>query len=851
MKKKILIIIVGIILFLFILIGCLYIFKNDDKKTLDKDFKSNIPNIILEEESGTPIFVDGNEIGIGVANVDDAYKALNQLKDLYGFLDASTEFKLISTENSMGFTYYKFNQKIDDILIYGKQLVIAVDKDNKVTSITGRYEKNIKPVNNKTLSVSEAEEKLKSSLTGRDIVIKDKKEYIYILDDKETYYTYFFSVLNENEYVDYILNAENANIIKKIDLVDNLSENVNIPDLKGVKRTLSLQVDEKYDNKYYFIDEHRNIVIADAYGIPAANGPIDTIVHKIYAGVKTNPFTVYKDQKGDYDYSLVYNTSEDKDKVGNAVSAMSNFYEIYDYYKRVLERNSYDNAGAQIIVNVGLQNDFIPLSLNNEYENAYWVSGEKEFYFGSHDGKSFAIALDVAGHEFTHGVTSAIGVLKEDGETGALNEAYSDILGSLIENKNFTIGEKLFTIRDMTNPTAFEMPFEKNGKFYYPSDEIYYDKQFFKDNNIGDVDDYDDGGVHINCGVPDYAAYLMYKNNGFDNKEQMAKVWYNSLYLLTNTSNFEDAAIAVIQSAKMLGLKEDKVKIIENAFEETKMLERVYTSISGKVTDSETKSGLESMVTLISKKNIYINYTIETDKKGNYKFDKIPAGDYTLVVEKAKYKTFEKDITIKPNNKDVFDATLKKLNEADIVESDIVFVMDISYSMFENDPSDIRKQMIVNIISSLDDNAQVALITFAKKAKVINSGLSNRKVDKAMLMTDVFNIVTDNGSTSNSGTNGRAGLDEAVLLLNENNRNSRKYIVFFTDGEDTFDSGVPYEDIVVEANKVNARILTVGLNSANSDILKMLAEKTNGKYYYAKDSGDLYGFDSRIFEELE
>ena len=52
--------------------------------------------------------------------------------------------------------------------------------------------------------------------------------------------------------------------------------------------------------------------------------------------------------------------------------------------------------------------------------------------------------------------------------------------------------------------------------------------------------DWDNGGVHTNSGVPNYAAYLMYKNGAFESKEEMAKVWYNSLYLMTTTSDFED-----------------------------------------------------------------------------------------------------------------------------------------------------------------------------------------------------------------------------------------------------------------------------------------------------------------------
>ena len=120
-------------------------------------------------------------------------------------------------------------------------------------------------------------------------------------------------------------------------------------------------------------------------------------------------------------------------------------------------------------------------------------------------------------------------------------------------------------------------------------------------------------------------------------------------------------------------------------------------------------------------------------------------------------------------------------------------------------------------------------------------------------MTDVFNITNDDGTTSNSGTNGRMGLSEALSLFNKN-KDSRKYIVFFTDGEDTYDDGPSYDELIKNANGMNVRILTVGLNASgkiNQTELKKIANATNGKHFLANDSSDLYGFDVNIFEELE
>lgn len=118
-------------------------------------------------------------------------------------------------------------------------------------------------------------------------------------------------------------------------------------------------------------------------------------------------------------------------------------------------------------------------------------------------------------------------------------------------------------------------------------------------------------------------------------------------------------------------------------------------------------------------------------------------------------------------------------------------------------------------------------------------------------MTDVFNISNDSGYTDNSGTNGIAGLRKAVSLF-ENDKDTRKYIVFLTDGQDNVTEETSYDDIISKAKKKDIRILTVGLGSeVDSSNLQNIASLTNGKYFYADSSTNLYKFDYKIFAEIE
>lgn len=166
---------------------------------------------------------------------------------------------------------------------------------------------------------------------------------------------------------------------------------------------------------------------------------------------------------------------ENEEFIRSAVTAMANYEHIYDYYLDVLGRNSFDNKGSKIIINLGVN---AKMFSGEDLNNASWLpSPFNQMVIGDYEGKSFAASLDVLAHEFTHGVVSYTADFantpKEEDinkafESGALNEAYSDILGSLIEGENWTIAENNETLRNAINPESYGNPSVKNGEYYYP-----------------------------------------------------------------------------------------------------------------------------------------------------------------------------------------------------------------------------------------------------------------------------------------------------------------------------------------------------------------------------------------------
>jgi Zn-dependent metalloprotease len=211
----------------------------------------------------------------------------------------------------------------------------------------------------------------------------------------------------------------------------------------------------------------------------------------------------------------------------------------YDFYKTVFNRNSIDDRGMRLDSSVHFGVD---------YDNAFWDG--RQMVYGDGDGQifqRFTKCLDVVGHELTHGVTASTAGLEYQGQSGALNESISDVFGSLVKQKalgqsadkaDWLIGAGLFTaqvrgmaLRSMSAPgTAYDDP--TIGTDPQPDDMSKYQ-------NV----DFDNGGVHINSGIPNRAFYLVAIKIGGNAWEKPGKIWYRALTeRLQPTSNFQDAA---------------------------------------------------------------------------------------------------------------------------------------------------------------------------------------------------------------------------------------------------------------------------------------------------------------------
>ncbi|MBD2250912.1 M4 family metallopeptidase [Nostoc parmelioides] len=242
----------------------------------------------------------------------------------------------------------------------------------------------------------------------------------------------------------------------------------------------------------------------------------------------------------------------------------------YDLFYEIFERNSIDDKGLRLdsTIHFGVK-----------YENAFW-NGDQMVY-GDGDGElfdRFTKSIDVIAHELTHGITQYEAGLIYYGEPGALNESFSDVFGALVKQrvKNQKAEEADWLIGD-----ALLMPKVKGVgvRSMKEPGTAYNDPVLGQDPQPGHVKDQytgwaDNGGVHINSGIPNRAFYLAAVEIGGYAWEKAGKIWYVALRdRLRAKADFTKAADVTIQVASELyGDGSLEHKAVQNAWKQVGVL---------------------------------------------------------------------------------------------------------------------------------------------------------------------------------------------------------------------------------------------------------------------------------------
>jgi bacillolysin len=504
--------------------------------------KNVLSNYKYNELVGSPEFVSGKLTNPSAKSAESiVIDYLNGNKDKFklGSKSAEESFKFTSNnKDKFGSTSLRLQQMYNGVPVWGSTQAVLVAEDGTLTVFSGTVTpdlenkkslKNDKKLNsNKSIEIAEADLGYTPEYEQ-----KPSAELVVFTDGVEATYAYlvnlnFLSPKPGN--YNYFVEASTGKILNKYNDLHEVDTTGTGVGVLGDSKTLNMNLTS---GTYYLQDNTRG---AGVFTYDAANRT------RLPGKLWTSP-------------DNLLNSSYDR----AAVDAHYYAAQTYDYYKNVFNRNSYDNKGAALKSSV---------HYSRSYNNAFWNGSQ--MVYGDGDGVTFlplSGSIDVVAHELTHAVTDTSSDLIYQNESGALNEAISDIFGTLVEyysnnNPDYEIGEDIYTpktandaLRSMSDPTKY-------------GDPDHYSKRYTGTS--------DNGGVHTNSGIINKAAYLLAVGGthfgvtvqGIGN-DKVGQIYYraNTTYL-TASSTFSQARAGLVQAAAdLFGASSAEVDAVNKSFD--------------------------------------------------------------------------------------------------------------------------------------------------------------------------------------------------------------------------------------------------------------------------------------------
>ena len=494
--------------------------------------------------------------------VATTYQFLDQVRGVLKIDKPEASFSVRQAEtDALGQTHIRLTQTHGGIPVYGAELVAHLT-NNEVTLVNGHYQevKNEIAANPK-LSVKQAAD-LALADVGKAGAVRTFGSNLFNLerakgelcvypvgDSHRLAYELTIRPSMLQRWA-YWIDAETGAVLDKINTTCTFLGPIKTTakDLNGVSRTFSTY--QESAGRYFLIDASK-----------AMFNPASTIPDKTIGGLVTLDS---RNTYGDNQKFWYVSSANNANWTPTAVSAHYNSGLAYDYYRNTHTRNSLNARGGTIKSVVNIVDDD-----GTGLDNAYWSGEFMAYGNGGSLLKPLAGALDVAGHEMTHGVIENTANLVYKSQSGAINESMADVFGTMIDRDDWTIGEDIVksnkfiqgAVRSMSNPNQGG----KNDFGYQPATMAQYEK-------LPEDADNDNGGVHVNSGIVNYAFYLFATAV---TKGKAEKIYYRALTTyLTRTSKFMDLRLAVIKAtADIHGASSAEVAAAKTAFDRVGILD--------------------------------------------------------------------------------------------------------------------------------------------------------------------------------------------------------------------------------------------------------------------------------------
>lgn len=452
-------------------------------------------------------------------------------------------------KDALGIWHYRCQQTLHGIPIENADMQVHV-ANNRIISQNGKWIKEF-PAGIQT----------NASLTAGNAL---QKAMQYIGASK-----YKWELPGEEAFIKREQNDPNASFYPRATLVYYSGERDVVPDALRLAYKFDIYAQEPVSRQYIFVDAVTGKILGKRELLHETNAT--GTAQTAYSGTQTitsdytgTNYRLRETGRGAgtsiNTYNMLTGTNyaaavdfTDADNIWNNVNAAKDEYvtdahwateKTYDYFYQKYNRNSIDNAGMTL-------NSYVHYA--NGYFNAFWDGSRMTYGDGdaAHGNKPLT-SLDVCGHEITHGITERTSNLVYSYESGAMNEGFSDIFGTAIEafarpgNTDWLIGGDFFTIRNMSNPNAFNHPDTYQGTYWYTGGG-------------------DNGGVHYNSGVLNFWFYLLtaggsgvndhniaYNVTGIGMDKAAAIAYRLNTFYLVSTSQYYDARVLGIQAAEDL-----------------------------------------------------------------------------------------------------------------------------------------------------------------------------------------------------------------------------------------------------------------------------------------------------------
>ena len=491
-----------------------------------------------------------------VQNAEDGVESIKGLASLLGLTKGCEFFAVYGETDNDGYTYYTYQQRYGMYTLQYATLRICIDPQGYTAGLTCSFVPNVGTASQEpAISQQEAEALVQQNaanctlISGRtlrlaasfnSVIYNCWVVYTNNPDQSASFDMPYLAhyVATDGSYLLALPTASFAADNKELMNNDSYFADLTPQDVRftisqptGGSKTITVPISKnKNDGKFYLMDPSRKIAVAQ-----------------------------YKDFAYQGNLNFVSSASADSGWSDNDLMAYFNYINAYDFYARRGIR-SVDGFETPLLITRGYCDE-----QGNPVDNACFYGINYGWAcFAASDANKYSYCADVCGHEFTHGVTSSSmqGIFYQN-ETGAINEAYSDIMGNLCEkitgqttDTGWLISEMCgdeSVFRDMADPNHYNQP-------AFVGDQGYV-SPVLAPNSAND-----NGGVHYNNTlVSSIAAKLDQAGMSLD---QQFSMWSTSIELLTPMSDYEDLHGILLFSLKINGLLQEFGPALNRAFAE-------------------------------------------------------------------------------------------------------------------------------------------------------------------------------------------------------------------------------------------------------------------------------------------